>query len=257
MMKNLLIFSLCAIMLLMCVGCGQSHVSDADLFSAVVSENSDASFNAEHGIDESEQAEQAAELADIYFENQDNTTIVATVNGAPIYELSLLAAKKSNEITYQNAMEQIDTMDITDEEQERYRSQFSIKSDSELLDQLIQKEVIVQEANNLGIEVTDEEAADYARSTYQQLEELAESGDAQNQNDYNFLNAYITTLGLTPEEYCQTVGIGPYKQAVYQQRLQEAFFADYSGDASTDQQTLYQNYIQSLVDNADMVITEK
>lgn len=191
-------------------------------------------------------------LADVYLQNKENPAVVAYVNGEPIYQRDFLVAKKRAEISSTNAMSQISAMDQSEEEKTRLREQFAMPDDDSIVQDLIQGEVIRQEAERRHLTVSDEEACAYGENVYKQMQQAA-ADDPQNQPDLDLINAYMSALGLSPEEYFKTVAVEGYKSYLLKNKLYESVYAEFTEEQKSSENA-YEDYIKTLVGQAEVTL---
>lgn len=189
-------------------------------------------------------------LADVYLQNKENPAVVAYVNGEPIYQRDFLVAKKRAEITSANAISQISITENTEEDKTRLREQFAMPDDNSIVQDLIQGAVIRQEAERRHLTVSDEEACEYGENVYRQMQQAA-ANDPQNQPDLDLINAYMSTLGLSPEEYFKTIAIEGYKSYLLKDRLYESVYAEFTEEQKSSENA-YEDYIKKLVERAEV-----
>ncbi len=189
-------------------------------------------------------------LADLYLQNKSNDTVIAYVNKEPIYQRDFLVAKKTAEITSAYALSQISDMDNS-EDRARLEAQFAMPDDNTILQKLIKNAVMVQEAERRHITVSDDEACAYGEKTYKEMQEAA-AANSQNQTDLDLINAYMTALNLSPEEYFQTVAKDGYKSYLMKEKLYESVYAAFTEEQKASE-TAYEDYINQLINQAEVV----
>lgn len=182
---------------------------------------------------------------------ENDTTILATVNGEPIYESTVALQEEFASLSYDKGLEQINVMDISETEKEELRNQLEAnqKTSSEILDEYIKQAVILQEADRVGIEVTLEDAREIAETQYFLLKNSADESEA-NALNFRFLEDYMDSMGYTEEEYLDKLAES------YQKTLTVKQFYDALPQINTlsTESVSAEDYVQMLIDKAEIVI---
>lgn len=174
--------------------------------------------------------------------NNGDKTVVATVNGAPIYKNVLDAAEKSEEFEVQKALKQGQSGAAVVQE-----------SRDALLQDLIQLEVITQECERLQIAATWEEAAAQLQAGEEHLQETMKGTGIEAQQAEETWNSYtefIKGMGLTIEEYDQTYSIPATQAIMNTERLHEHYMQENPNATESE----YLAYREGLIANAEVII---
>lgn len=116
----------------------------------------------------------------------------------------------------------------------------------EILQELIRREVLLQEAERLGLTATDEEVDAY----YKALDEsLAQTSPDNAQMVLEIMNEFLKDSGMTYDEYRETV---EYEQTRKELSIQKLYDDQLAGEF--DRQRAAQEYTDELVTKADIEI---
>ena len=122
-------------------------------------------------------------MIDLASINNMEEVVLVTVNGEPIFTRTLLAKKLGNERTVRNGLAQIDAMDISEQEKQEMRTQYVLKSDEEITEDLIEQELLLQEAKRRGIVVSIDTIYQQLESDYNLLVDCAENGEGDEKQE--------------------------------------------------------------------------
>ena len=264
------------IMLVLCVfasalsACNQSAETEANMNGSkmVTSSASSNQFESETlSPDEKAAIDRAAEnvsapsdMVEYLHDRQQmesdaqKSDIVVTVNGKPIYQWMIDIGMLDNQITVQNGRKQINESDMPSEEKERLLSQLTIKSEEEILQQIIRRTVVEQVAAKNVEAVSDEEALQEATQVLQQLKQqlISEDGTTRMQAEQNYgsIKATYVAYGVTEDEYLVKYACPSYKIMMTNERLYDHFTAGLSDEEKKNASALYQSYIDKAVEEA-------
>lgn len=176
-----------------------------------------------------------------------------TVNGQPIYKNDVESEKLSNEKTVSNGMKQLEAMGIPEEEKDQYRASLTLKSEEQIIQGLIERQVQWQEAERRGItadvEATYQQLLDDDRTTRQ----AADNGDAQARTIQIEQDAFIEAMGYTSaEEYYRFVADN-LQSAAKISELRRQVIAGFNEEQKQDEEAAYQAFVNRLVDEAEIV----
>lgn len=127
---------------------------------------------------------------------KDNSKVLATVNGKDITQLQI---------------------DIT-----RIGSSFSEK---EAVEKAIDKELLLEKAKDLNVNVSEKEAKDEAKKQRDLYDDMVKQADNKDEVK-STLNNLIKTLGITEEEYWNSYAIQAYKNALIIGKTREKLGVD-------------------------------
>ena len=177
-------------------------------------------------------------------------TIAVTVNGVSIYQSQIITQKEYNQLSLETNTQQIDAESgLSDAEKESLKSQVLeqlTQTDQTILDNLINNEVILQEAKNEGLMANSADAVSMANSNYYGLK-------AMDSQSYQALQDYMAANGLTESQYLdQSVKI--YQDTITRQNLYQKFIQTLPDTDTSDQiQSAWNNYVDELVQKANIV----
>ena len=133
------------------------------------------------------------------------------------------------------------------------------KTDDEIIKELIRNQVIINEAEKLGISVTYDEAKDEMDNIYLQFESGMKSEDETEKDNateaYNNLVQFAKGLGLSLEEYKDTYQIPGWQKQMSMAALYKHFRSQLPAETleNRDQvDELYEKYVDDLVANANI-----
>lgn len=181
-----------------------------------------------------------------YIQSLDKDTVVASVNGVPIYKSEFESKKGLRTLIAEENQKQLQSLDISDQEKQAIASQVKVPSDEALLQEMILKVVRLQEAERLGLKPTDAEIDAYFDTLNKNISQAdPEQVDTIMAN----IDSFREGLGLTQEEY-DTLHREAVADAIVLQKLSEYYFEN-SEDKS---ESSYQDYLNSLMKDAEIVI---
>ena len=234
------------------VGCssGKSSVPSASNSAAAVSigvTSTDMILNEPN-------ADFQSKLAEI---NRSEEVVQFTVNGQPVYTKTVLAAKLADANAVETALKQIDAMDISEQEKAQMREPYQIKSEEQIIHQIIANIVQDQEAKRRGIDVSLEETYHRLKSDYNAVKDAAENGEGNEkrnaQTSLNDIQAYIDGMGYESlEEYFHATAEGLLEPARIS-KLRSEILAGFSEEQKQDEEGSYQKLIDDLIAKAEVV----
>ncbi|MDD2221486.1 MAG: SurA N-terminal domain-containing protein [Clostridia bacterium] len=168
-------------------------------------------------------------------------TVIATVDGAAIYESDLqLVALTAKSLSPQNAID-----------------------DQQILNDLIRKQVVYNQAEKLGLVVPYEQAKKSIITNYNLIKSLAESQDggerADAQTALGVIEEYMRGFGLTEEQYIEMASKQMQKIMTYgacYNHFKEGLAKDIQADAFAVNEQ-YEKYIDDLLAKADIQYVNK
>jgi len=192
-------------------------------------------------------------------EGQEDKTVIATVNGEPIYKSSVEIKKNFYKLSTELSTKQINEMVISDDEKQVLLEKLSStnsKTDKEILDDLIKQKVVLQEAHKKGLTVSDDEAYQYAKEQIELCKKAGsdENATETNKKNYEFMLAYMEEMQFTEAEYIDNAK-DSYKNMLEKGLLYKDFKEEYSknnGDEN-ELENAIRNYEDELVSKAKIV----
>jgi|GEM_PF-5348648 len=187
---------------------------------------------------------------EVYKEAINDETVIAAVNGEPIYKRSIVIQHAYEELSKQQLIKALEETDDSvfgyEEKQKSIKEarEKKLKTDKEILDELIRKEVVYQEAVKNGCSASYEEAYDQAKEAYELVKELAlKEGAAESDiESYQFILDTMEVLGFDEERYLEKAA-EDQRQFMTRNNLYTLFRGDSeNGD--------YEKYVDSLVKKA-------
>lgn len=184
-------------------------------------------------------------------EVSQDKTVVATVNGEPIYRAAVRNQKASEELSCKQALAQ---GSMRQKQQER-----AMQTEEDLLSELIRKEVILQEATRQGLLADNKKVYTEQKEIYEALKAATKEGTASSYDllNYQFVCDYREALNLSEEEYLQQAA-NAYCLTLTRANLFAQFKQEYLADhpnAQPDDEEIRQAfdaYVDTLVEAADI-----
>ncbi len=159
-------------------------------------------------------------------------TVVATVDGKNIYREDVEFLKAANRLSAQHLPAGTASIAV------------SAKSDQEILDQLIQNEVLLKEAEKKNLEYSLEEAKKQQKIFY---DNIMQANDEQTE----FLKNYLSEMGLDEEGYLQVAAKG-YRDLMTRSNLYNDYISHLSAAQAADPEAAFQSYVTQLVSQASV-----
>lgn len=182
------------------------------------------------------------------------SNIVATVNGEPIYRWMVDIGVLDNQISVQNGRKQIQEANMSAEEKENALSRLTIKSEEEILQQIIRRTIVEQIAAQNVRPVSDEDALEEATQVLQALKQQLISEDStarvQAEQNYGQIKAALAAYGVTEDEYLVKYAGPSYKTMMTNERLYDYFVTGLSDEEKQNASVLYQSYIDKAIEEA-------
>lgn len=168
------------------------------------------------------------------FENTDEMTVVATVNGTKIYKETIDFLVSGYQFSQGNLAQQTGG--------EAYS--IDVPTREEIIAEQIKQTVVLQEAKRLGLEANYDEAYKSAKESYDMAKEI----DDEN---YKLILAYMKKRKLSEEEYLKLISQS-YQNSFTRNNLYKYFVKDKQG---TDEELKRQFnvYVEQLVDDAKII----
>lgn len=186
--------------------------------------------------------------------NESEKIPLLTVNGEPIYENTVQVKKMTNQERVSNGLKQLESMDVTEEQKEQYRASLVLKSEEEIIQELIEQSVQRQEAERRGITVDVDALYEQMLADYRLIQQSAESGDAQAKKNMAEQDAFIEGMGYdSPEEYFRFAA-ETSQSAGKITELRRQVIAEMEGVQDTD--AAYEAFVDDLVAKAEIVYVD-
>lgn len=186
--------------------------------------------------------------------------VAATVNGEKIYRVTVEKKQYFGELSYQNALKQINEHNDSAEHKQELLQQLSpAKTYDEWLSQSIRDKAAYLEAKRRGLKVSKKEARAQALSNYEGVKQLAED-----ENDstgaaflYQYEQKFMQQWNLTEDEYLE-MSADIQQQSMMSQKLFEVFKekeCDFSIAKTPKEQ--FDAYVEELVAKAKVVYFDR
>ena len=163
-------------------------------------------------------------------------TVIATVDGVFIYSLDLAALKYQSQYIHNIEL-----------------------SDQELIQQLVNDQVLYNEADRLGLVVTDQEAIEALNNNYANLElKINDTDQIESKKAGDYLDAIAQTaeaIGLTHEDYKTKIEIPAMKRQMSIAALFDYYKAGLPEQVKADNELMsgqYQIYLENLLAKANI-----
>lgn len=184
-------------------------------------------------------------------DNQKNKTdrVLLTVNGDPIYYAQFAYLKAGQQMTKEAAQYYADNFKGTDEQKEEMLNQITIKTDDEIMDELITTRLEIQECDRRRISVSDKDALAAAKDSYNAIKEVSETDSTG-----RFLTAFAEAKGMTLKEYFESPDyVTTQKWVLRKAELFSQITKDVESEPTQKRQEYYKDYIESLRKKAKIV----
>ena len=183
--------------------------------------------------------------------------VFGTVNGEPIYSNSLLSKKLSNEYSVRNGLAQLEGMEMAEEQKDELRAQLVIKTEKEILDEVIGQELLRQEAERRGIKGTPvDEIKEDLENNYNMIADAAknEQGSGKQQADIALeeIRLWMEAMDYdTLDEYFTASAEGSQSASKITELLRLEG-ADDTGEAGHDYASVYARLVSQLRSTASI-----
>lgn len=191
--------------------------------------------------------------------NESKGNAIASVNGDQIFESDVSLKKFFNEYANKINADEIEKMPLSEDEKASMRQKIADneKSDSQILDEIIQSKVILLEAEKLGITVDDSFALDAVESTYKSIEQNLQSSDPEQKSaaerGYALFRSFADAYGISIEEYLVTYSAPIYKNILIKEKVFENFKQTLSENDMPNSSDLFIKHINELMSQYEIV----
>lgn len=183
-----------------------------------------------------------------------NIKIAASINGRDVSEKRVQVYLKLNETASKMNNQLLSEMDISENDKRQIMAKNTNITREQALDKIIAKEVILQEAQKLGLMATEAEISEY----FSQLEDALSKADPQSvYNAENILQAYCDGLGMSRKQYRQEIETEMVREEITIKKLMDYYFTTTKtlSEASQDEmQNAFNTYVEELRKDAEIVI---
>ncbi len=196
----------------------------------------------------SQQNSPFTEFFNIIKNGKKDSEIILYVNGEPVYKSEMDVQISYNKLTYNLLKSQQENNSLYAQNSELYDKQIQesiSKSNEEITNDIIKSKIMVQQAQRLGISADYDDAYKQHKSNYEVIKKQADE-------NYRFIALYIEEMGITEEEYLEQAA-NSYCNLMTKYNLQTYYSNNKELTAEFES---FDDYIQNLIDNADIKYTE-